>query len=372
MLRKKTTSVLLAAAITAAFLLPTNVQAAEVQQQYIHNNRSYQALNPIGLTIHDTDNEGATAQNNRDYFNRVYVGASAHYFVDWNNIIQTVPNSEKAWHAGPTANRRYLSIEMCEPRNHNQEQFNTMYQNTVELAADLCKQYNWNASNINSHAWCSATFRETDHEDPIEFLKDYGKSWDILLNDIQRAINGQTVTIPSTPAPDEKSDVQRAAEFVGGRCTELQQLLIAKGYSCGGYGADGRFGRGTYSSLIKFQGDAGLVADGLAGPKTFTALKGSKNTDPSVRTLQHELNVQGFGNLSEDGIAGSRTLGACPLIKKGANGNITRWIQMKVGVNPDGKFGNDTRQAVMKFQRVNNLSADGVVGQATWKALLGL
>ena len=35
----------------------------------------------------------------------------------------------------------------------------------------------------------------------------------------------------------------------------------------------------------------------------------------------------------------------------------------------DGKFGNLTRNAVLQFQRANGLSADGIVGCQTWRAL---
>lgn len=38
----------------------------------------------------------------------------------------------------------------------------------------------------------------------------------------------------------------------------------------------------------------------------------------------------------------------------------------------DGEFGNDTRAAVLAFQRRNGLAADGDVGPITWAALLGL
>lgn len=38
----------------------------------------------------------------------------------------------------------------------------------------------------------------------------------------------------------------------------------------------------------------------------------------------------------------------------------------------DGEFGNDTRAAVLAFQRRNDLTADGEVGPLTWAALLGL
>jgi peptidoglycan hydrolase-like protein with peptidoglycan-binding domain len=53
---------------------------------------------------------------------------------------------------------------------------------------------------------------------------------------------------------------------------KLQQTLIAKGYSCGSSGADGKFGIGTKTAVKKFQTSKGLQADGICGPKTWAAL----------------------------------------------------------------------------------------------------
>ena len=99
--------------------------------------------------------------------------------------------------------------------------------------------------------------------------------------------------------------------------------------------------------------------------------------DAWIRSLQAELNAQGFrdsdGNkLVVDGIAGSKTLSACPTLKVCARGNITKLMQQKVGVSADGIFGNGTKQAVINYQRSKGLAADGIVGRNTWRKLLGL
>ena len=100
--------------------------------------------------------------------------------------------------------------------------------------------------------------------------------------------------------------------------------------------------------------------------------------DDWVRRLQQECNKQGFSKQNVDGIAGPATLAGCPTLKKGASGNITKLLQeklVKLGYNTngvDGIFGNGTYSAVREFQKTRGLSADGIVGQNTWRKLLNL
>ena len=102
------------------------------------------------------------------------------------------------------------------------------------------------------------------------------------------------------------------------------------------------------------------------------------NTDDWVRRLQQECNNQGFSKQTVDGIPGPATLAGCPLMRKGAQGNITKLLQeklVKLGYNTngvDGIFGSGTYSAVREFQKTRGLSADGIVGQNTWRKLLNL
>lgn len=204
-----------------------------------------------------------------------------------------------------------------------------------------------------------------------------------LIGHVNEAIKEDSSV--SAVKPQIESYLDKAAKFVGSRCKELQEKLIKCGYSCGSYGADGIFGQATYNALIKFQRNNGLDADGLAGVKTFAKLDqliAKQTSSPQgnnwVRRLQEECNKQGFSNQIIDGIPGSNTLKGCPLLQKGAKGNITKLLQeklVKLGYNTngiDGIFGNGTYNAVRQFQKDNKLSADGIVGQNTWRKLLGL
>lgn len=100
---------------------------------------------------------------------------------------------------------------------------------------------------------------------------------------------------------------------------------------------DGRFGEQTQGVVMRFQRSRGLADTGIVNSQTWPRLivpvhKGSHGG--AVRALQALL----------------RDMGST------------------IGV--DGTFGNQTRVAVRKFQRVHGLSVDGVVGPATWHKLI--
>lgn len=66
-----------------------------------------------------------------------------------------------------------------------------------------------------------------------------------------------------------------------------------------------------------------------------------------------------------------------PTIRKGSKGEYVTLLQTKLLMlgydlgkyGADGSFGSKTQEAVIKFQRDRGLTADGIVGAKTWKAL---
>ena len=158
--------------------------------KFITYNRSGEHLNIQGIVLHDTATAGATAENEYKYFNSGNRDASAHAVVDWNGAIQTVPFDEVAWHCGYTGNHKYIGIEMCVPKTHNAEQFKKVWDNTVELFADLIKQYGLSVNDITTHNEVSLKWGETNHTDPTGYLKEYGKTIDDFRNDVKAKLNG--------------------------------------------------------------------------------------------------------------------------------------------------------------------------------------
>ncbi|MFQ7595613.1 N-acetylmuramoyl-L-alanine amidase [uncultured Clostridium sp.] len=349
-----------------------------------YNFSSRQGSDIEYLIFHYTGNKGDTALNNAKYFNACNRNASAHFFVDDENIYQVVNLNNSAWAVGDgkgaygILNRNSVSIEMC----CNSEGFisETTEANALELGKYLMDLYGIDLDHVVRH-----------YDASRKICPNWtNNNWERWLN-FKSKLAGTTVKneIVETTVVAEKDPIAEAKTYVGIRVLELQQKLIACGYDCGGHGADGIFGKGTYESLIQFQKDNGLKIDGLAGPNTFDKLYElvavndsdiSFNFEKWVKDLQTECNRQGFSKQKVDGDPGDKTLKGCPTLRKGAEGNITKLAQerlISLGYDlgkhgADGDFETATYSAVIKFQKDYGLSTDGIVGQNTWRKLLNL
>ncbi len=112
------------------------------------------------IVVHYTANNGDTARNNGNYFSQSNRNASAHYFVDENEIIQSVKDTDTAWHCGAKSykhelcrNDNSIGIEMCsEKDDKGQYYINQATQNrTIKLIKVLMKQYNIPIENVLRH-----------------------------------------------------------------------------------------------------------------------------------------------------------------------------------------------------------------------------
>ena len=183
--------------------------------------------------------------------------------------------------------------------------------------------------------------------------------------------------------------------------TEIQYILIAKGYDTGGH--DGKAGPKTYNAILQFQKDNNLTADGMVGNATWDALMASmpeENTFPLkmgsrgsyVTILQYGLRIMCCSPGSYDGVFGTRTRSAVIKYQKkygltadGIVGTNT-WDKLREQIREiqqalidknyasfiaDGLAGIKTYNAIISFQKANGLSTDGQVGPATREKLLG-
>ena len=114
----------------------------------------YDYNNPKYIVLHYTGNAKDTAYNNAKYFNGGNRNASAHYFVDDNNIYQVVEDNKGAWHVGNTKtevnNKNSIGIEMCCSGNYQVS--SKTEANAIELVKHLMAKYNIPIANVRTHA----------------------------------------------------------------------------------------------------------------------------------------------------------------------------------------------------------------------------
>ena len=90
---------------------------------------------------------------------------------------------------------------------------------------------------------------------------------------------GEVAVIVDTPATAQECRATALLPLVrygdkGETVRAVQGIMIARGCSCGRYGADGDFGNDTRAAVLAFQRRNGLTADGIVGPQTWAALLG--------------------------------------------------------------------------------------------------
>lgn len=109
------------------------------------------------LVIHYTGNKGDTANNNAVYFAREDVSKSAHYFVDENEVWQSVPDTDTAWHCGAKTykhkscrNANSLGIEICMNDKDDNIRLKSI-ENAIKLTKMLMQKYNISIDNVIRH-----------------------------------------------------------------------------------------------------------------------------------------------------------------------------------------------------------------------------
>jgi N-acetylmuramoyl-L-alanine amidase len=128
----------------------------QIKKKLIKFNFNADENNPKFIVIHDTGNtkKGANAEMHYQFFNGGDRQASAHYFVDDKEVIQTVLVKDKAWHCGDgggkygIANYNSIGIEMCINLDGD---YNRMLENTIELVKYLIKEYRISIDNVVRH-----------------------------------------------------------------------------------------------------------------------------------------------------------------------------------------------------------------------------
>ncbi len=134
--------------------------------------------------------------------------------------------------------------------------------------------------------------------------------------------------------------------------------------------ANGFYDAATRAAVTQFQRIFNLTPDGIVGKATWYKIKQIYNAVKKVSELYSEgITISEVERIFSE------------VLKRGNRGNDVRTIQYFLNflaffndrldeLNVDGIFGPATENAVKTFQREYGLTPDGIVGRATWYAIL--
>lgn len=277
------------------------------------------------ITIHHMAGNLSAESCGRVFQNRE---ASANYGIDSNGRVGCyVDEDYRAWStANPSNDRRAINIELAnDVIGGDWHVSDTAINKCIELCVDICQRHGISRLNYTGGTDGNLTrhnmFMATTCPGPYLQSK-----FPYIASEVNKILGGQP-----TPTPDPGNNTIKY----------IQGTLNTR------YGT-------------------GLALDGLYGNLTHRAL---------VKGLQTELNNQYGKHLSVDGIFGPATKSACPIVRKGAQGNITWLIQAMLNIKGystngiDGIYGNGTYNAIKSFQRNNSLAQDGICGPNTFEKL---
>ncbi|NLW20413.1 MAG: peptidoglycan-binding protein [Clostridiales bacterium] len=154
----------------------------------------------------------------------------------------------------------------------------------------------------------------------------------------------------------------------GDAVEKLQRALQIKGFLKGR--VDGIYGEQTASAVSAFQKAAGLSQTGSANSATINSLfgKGGGSSNQSV-SIKDDPGMKGITDISKITVPrGTRP---------GDSGQHVRALQQALKLKGyykaavDSSYGDLTTDAVKRFQRAHKLTADGIAGNGTLRALFG-
>lgn len=230
----------------------------EIKQNLTTQNFNAGTISRIKyIVVHYTGNNGDTALGNTNYFKQ-YRGASAHYFVDEDNIYQSIEDKNVAWHCGANTyyhnecrNHNSLGVEMCSYINNkgNYAFKAKVVTNTTELVKHLMEKYKVPIENVVRHYDVTHKVCPAPYVNDIkawEKFKERLKEDDEVVEKITVQINGKSYKADRILKEDKNyiclQDLKQAGFEVGfdnekkipsisNDCKELKLTVDGKGTS---------------------------------------------------------------------------------------------------------------------------------------------
>ena len=352
----------------------------KINVKYMTNNDCYNAnrkITPKGVMIHSTASPGVMASEWFDRWNKSYKKGETnrqvctHAFVDNKEAWQYLPWNHRGWHCGGDGNNTHIGIEICEPSgfkysgstmvgydvNEQQEYFNAIWKNAIELTAQLCEEFNLDPEKegvVLCHSEGHSKGIASNHADVMHWFPKHGKDMDDFRKAVKAVMNGEDIfpedeeNSSGNPYPVPTESLHRGDK--GDNVRWLQTELNRYGYNLD---VDGSFGAATLAAVKDYQKNNNLEVDGSVGPLTRQSLinksNGNSNSNPYP--------------------VPTKTL------KRGSKGEDVKWLQTALNhqsynLDVDGSFGAATLAAVKDYQKKSGLEVDGSFGPASRASLI--
>ncbi|WP_084178059.1 peptidoglycan recognition protein family protein [Clostridium sulfidigenes] len=206
--------------------------------KYNFSSRSGQKIKYI--VMHFTGNKTDTALNNANYFGGGNRDASAHYFVDNDNIVQVVEETNASWHCGDgngkysITNQNSIGIEMC---GTNGEIAKDTGSNTIDLVKQLMKKYDIPNDRVVRH------YDASRKNCPSPWSKNNWSRW----NDFKKKL---TDNKPNKPISKELYRVRKSWKDVSSQkgAYSIKENAIDECKKYSGYDVYDSHGNSVYSS----------------------------------------------------------------------------------------------------------------------------
>ena len=175
-------------------------------------------------------------------------------------------------------------------------------------------------------------------------------------------LNGEMIT-PPIPEETPYETIKLGSTGSNVKLAQYFLAVISKYYdTVPSVEINGVFDEKMRQAVMDFQNSFNLGVDGIIGPKTWEALYDTylgigKNTG---------LYVDYPGNLLKVGSRGDQVW-----LMQSYLQTISKHLDIPY-INADGIYGQNTKNAVMAFQRLVGLSADGIIGPDTWDKIVAV
>ena len=201
------------------------------QTNYLKADRNKSAIK--FLVVHYTAGNGDTARGNLSYFSRPLPAgkkASAHYFIDENEVCCSVPWSDVAYHCGggkatyrteeprfygECKNANSIGIEICSRKDKNGKYYfkPETLQNAIKFIASLMTEYNIPIDRVIRH------YDVTCKVCPAPFVNDV-EAWEKFKLDILKQQRGDV---------EELTYYEKIDEVPAGEMREVVRYLVGIG-----------------------------------------------------------------------------------------------------------------------------------------------